>query len=29
MTTSLYLVSQKIQEIVEDELNYLSKKGGE
>ncbi len=26
MSTSLYLVSQKIQEIVEDELNYLSKK---
>ena len=29
MSISLYLVSQNIQEIVEDELNYLSKKGGE
>lgn len=29
MSTSLYLVSQNIQEIVEDGLNYLSKKGGE
>ena len=29
MTTSLYLVSQNIQEIVEDEPHYLSRKGGE